>query len=249
MTNREDLEKLFEAALNDKVAPSRFGTPEDQMKTEPRAFRKEVQAASSQPSEAAAQQSVSKAQVTPELEQHPKSDLVDLAKAGGQFADQAVASKNETISAELGELLDQKVAREKRSKHRSRLVTLGILLGIIGGASAWIVTNPERFDAMKKVVAEVKSVGDIKGMVAKYQAALDNVAVRSEQIDAATKSMGVDPASAASKEDQGFDKEMREMMGEDSGPTTAERDKLLREKFEAAKESGSLLNTDSKESD
>lgn len=241
MTDRDDLEKLFEAALHEKAAPSRFGTPEEQKKTAPRAFRRDP-VPSSQPSATPAPESeksepVAEAAPSPQ----PKSDLIDLATTGDPLAEQAVKSKDSALSAELGAILDEKVAREKRSKKRGRLMLLGFFLAVTGGASGWVVMNPERFAAMKQVLAEIKSAGDIQGMVAKYQKALDKVAVRGEQINAATESMGVDPASMAEHEDQGFDKEMRAMMGEDAGPTTAARDKLLREKFKSAEETGSLM--------
>ncbi len=155
--------------------------------------------------------------------------------------DRGQASLDTGISAELGAIMDAKIARNKRKRRRGLIFMALFFVGVTGGAAGWVVTNPERFDAMKKVVAEIKSVGDIKGMVAQYQKALDKVAVRSEQIDAATLSMGVDPASAAGMEDQGFDKEMREMMGEDGGPTTAARNAKLVEKFKHVQEGGSLM--------
>ena len=48
-------------------------------------------------------------------------------------------------------------------------------------------------------------------------------------------------------EDPGFDKEMKAMMGEEGGKTTAARDKILREKFGDVRETGSLIKK--KESD
>lgn len=252
MTNREDLEKLFEAALHEKAAPSRFGTPEEQKKATPKAFQNPVERPSPTPAPSSQEAPALAFQPAPEApssenafqaapQPSKASDLIDIAETGDPFAEQAIKSKDTALSAELGAILDEKVAREKKKKTRGKLVLVGLLLATTGGASAWVVMNPERFEAMKQVVAEIKSAGDIKGMVAKYQAALDKVAVRGEQINAATESMGVDPASMADAEDQGFDKEMREMMGEEGGPTTAARDKILREKFKSVEETGSLI--------
>lgn len=155
--------------------------------------------------------------------------------------DRGQSSLDMGISAELGAIMDAKIVREKRKRRRSLIFMLLFFVGITGGAAGWVVSNPARFAEMKKVVAEIRSVGDIEGMVAKYQKALDKVAVRSEQIDAATVSMGVDPASAADMEDQGFDKEMRDMMGEDGGPTSASRNAKLQGEFKHVQESGSLM--------
>ncbi|MGJ8643852.1 MAG: hypothetical protein ACSHX9_10620 [Luteolibacter sp.] len=288
MTDREDLDKLFEAALHEKSAPSRYGTPESQVKSAPAAFNKplppqaqpsafqaappsgqghaqpaqpqfqpvpqqpqapqEFQAAPPQPSafQAAPPQQPFQQPPTQDLAQPqvvPPQDagLVDITKVDDPYADQAVKSKDTTLSEELGAILDAKVAKEKSKKRRGRIMLLLCLFGLTGGSAAWVVTNPERYEAMKQVVTDIKSAGDIQGMVAKYQKALDKTAVRAEQIDAATKAMGVDPSSVDHIEDQGFDKEMHEMMGEDGGPTTAQRDKLLREKFESVEEGGGLM--------
>ena len=276
MTSREDLDKLFEAALHEKQAPSRFGTPEEQRRRSPipvappggyqqpapQAFQAAPlpegyvqhapQAAPQQFAQPSPQQYAnqlrsntlkrprcmrcSRSMRSRHRSQHPlQSGLIELDERGA-------ASLDNTISAELGAIMDAKVAKEKRKKRNGRLVLLGLFLGATGGASAWVVTNPERVEAFKAVAAEIRSVGDIQGMVAKYQKALDKIAVRGEQIDAATVSMGVDPASADGMADQGFDKEMREMMGEDGGPTTAARNAKLQEKFKDVQESGSLMN-------
>lgn len=271
MTTREDLDKLFEAALHEKQAPSRFGTPEEQRRRSPvpvappggysqplpqaaplpegyvqqeapqaaapQQFAQPSPQQYAQPAPQQYAQAVPMQAVQPQSAQAGpvESSLVELDERGA-------ASLDNTISAELGAILDAKVAKEKRKKRNGRLVLLGLFLGATGGASAWVVTNPERVEAFKAVAAEIRSVGDIQGMVAKYQKALDKIAVRGEQIDAATISMGVDPASAAGMADQGFDKEMREMMGEDGGPTTAARNAKLQEKFKDVQESGSLMN-------
>lgn len=298
MTNREDLDKLFEAALHEKSAPSRYGTPESQVKSAPAAFSKPLppqaqpsafQAAPpvgqgyAQPQQQPAQpqfqpvpqqpQAPQQFQAVPPQPQAPQPNafqaappqpqafqppptqpalqpeaappqdagLIDITKVDDPFAEQAVKSKDTALSEELGAILDAKVAKEKSKKRRGRIMLVLFLFGLTGGSAAWVVTNPDRYEAMKQVVTDIKSAGDIQGMVAKYQKALDKIAVRGEQIDAATESMGVDPRSADHIEDQGFDKEMREMMGEDGGPTTAQRDKLLREKFKSVEEGGSLM--------
>jgi len=239
MTAREDLEKLFEAALNETEAPSRFGTPESMKKAAPAAFRKPAP-----PFQAAA----APAAPTPLPEAPPFAAEAPAPKEPEVVLDkQGAASLDTAINAELAGIMDQKVAREKGRRRRGRLVLVLSLLGVTGGAAGWVAVNPERVEAMKQTVAEIKSAGDIKGMVAKYQAALDKVGERGKQIDAATVSMGIDPASVDGHEDPGFDKEMKAMMGEEGGKTTAARDKILREKFGDVRETGSLIKK--KESD
>lgn len=246
------MEKLFEAALHEKSAPSRFGTPQELVRDAPVAFSRPVPMAAATESfqEAVSGFSASQVLVNPVQQPQgpaiagsarfsevpfegtaPDSGLVDVNRQGDPFAHLAVTSEDQAISAELGEILDAKFGKERQRKKRDRLILLLILLGVAGGGTGWVVANPERMAAMKQVAAEIKSVGDIKGMVAKYQKALDKIGERGKQIDSATISMGVDPASVDEHEDPDFDKEMKEMMGEDGGPTTAARNQLLRDKF------------------
>lgn len=238
MADGSDLDKLFEAALNEKQAPSRFGTPEEMRKSAPAAFRRPAPEHADQAGVSAFRAAPSEFQAAPPVFQAaPAPDQVPKAirDANGE------ASLDRSINAELAAIMDTKVAKEKRRRKRGFAMTMLFLLGIAGGATGWVVSNPERFEALKLVMAEIKSVGDVQGMVEKYQAALDKVAVRGKQIDAATTAMGVDPASVNEQEDPGFDKEMKAMMGEEGGKTTAARDKILREKFGEAQESGSLI--------
>ncbi len=269
MTSSDDLNKLFEAALGDKQAPSRYGTPEEQKKFSPVPVHQQQAPAPAQqhgfqappapnafqaapPAPGYVQPPASAFQTTPAPQtpqpfqqpafapapapapEQPADDLVSLDNRGQ-------ASLETGISAELGAIMDAKIARAKRKRKRSLILMALFFVGGTGGSAAWVAANPERIDAMKKVVAEIKSVGDIQGMVEKYQKALDKIAVRGEQINEATLSMGVDPASAENMADQGFDKEMREMMGEDGGPTTAARNAKLQEKFKHVQEGGSLM--------
>jgi hypothetical protein len=237
MNGREDLDKLFEAALNGTQAPSRFGTPDSMKKAEPAAFKRPAPPFQASPSANAPAEPTAPIQAAPfqpAPAPAPSGPEVVLDKHG-------VKSLDSAVNAELAAIMDQKIAREKSRKRRGRLVLVLTLLGVSGGAAGWIAVNPERVQAMKQTIAEIKSAGDVKGMVAKYQAALDKVAVRGKQIDSATASMGIDPASVDEHEDPGFDKEMREMMGEEGGKTTAARDKILREKFGDVQKTGSLI--------
>ncbi|WP_411827993.1 hypothetical protein [Luteolibacter sp. AS25] len=259
------MDKLFEAALHQKAPPSRFGTPESQRKSGPAAhgtldnqaanvgsrfqrgtpqeqapFQSDVEPPDHAPQQAALP---SQGFDFAPLPAH-QSSAVDQRYAFGSaevVEEQATASLDNTINSELAAILDEKVAKEKRSKRRSLMITALIFFGVTGGGSAWFVSNPGRVAALNQTIAEIKSVGDIKGMVTKYQQSLDKVAVRGEQINAATVLMGVEPASVADIENQGFDQEMRTMMGESAGPTTAARDALVRKKFSSVQQSGTLM--------
>lgn len=123
---------------------------------------------------------------------HYVGDTRSNAKPEVILDKQGVASLDTSVNAEPAEIMDTKIARDK-TRRRRRLVAVLVLFGITGGATAWVLSNPERVGTMREAVASVKSLTEIKGMVAKYQVALDKVAVCGKQIDAASSAMGVDP--------------------------------------------------------
>jgi hypothetical protein len=114
--------------------------------------------------------------------------------------------------------------------------SLVVFLGITGGGFGWFVSSPDRVQAVRDAAKEIRSAGDIAGMVAKYQKALDKIATRSQDIDKATESMGVS-SSLEGLKDVNMDAEMKEMMGGE-GKTVGERNRLLKEKFGSVKEGG-----------
>lgn len=237
MKNREDLEKLFEAALHEKEAPTRFGTPESQRKAAPAAFRKPViNSEVTTGGDQKAAEPLDHRQQTPfHVFQAAPPEPSELRE--DPLSAQAAKSLDTSLNAELEEILRNKIAREKRKKRREKLTALALFLGAIVGVSVWLAKNPEQMASMKQMLGEIRSSTDVKEITGQYQKSLDKVAVRGSQLDEASKAIGVDPDSVVA-EDPGFDKEMSEMIGEDGGPTTSARDKLLREKFKSEKKTG-----------
>ncbi len=236
MSDEKDLQKLFDAALNEKAAPSRFGTPESMKKSAPAAFRR--------PAQDGASAFTAAAPIPQPASAHHGQAASTAFRAGAPLVvrdAQGEKSLDQTVNAELAAIMDAKVARDRRRRRTGFLVTVLFMVGVTGGAVAWVAVNPERYAAMKAVIAEIRSVGDVQGMVAKYQKALDKVAVRGKQIDSGAAAMGIDPTTVDEGEDPGFDREMQSMMGEEGGKTTAARDKLLRGKFKSVQETGSLM--------
>lgn len=251
MAQREDLQKLFEAALKQSTPPSRFGIPVEQRKAAPPAAGSAdpdvplpfgatppPQAAFTPVPSAPAQ---APAAFTPVASTPVASAPAAFTPVPEESPAPAPAPDYHATNDELAAIMDEKHIKRKRRHRRQALVTFLLLFGTAGGGTAWFVSNPDRVTALKQTIAEIRSAGDIKAIIAKYQAALDKVAVRGQQIDDATRAMGVDPATAANDADQGFDKEMREMMGEEGGPTAAERNDKLRKSFGSVQETGSLL--------
>ena len=223
MTDKEKMERLFNAALRDP-------TPPEQVKPTPSHFIPSNPAAVFQ---AAPAQAFAPAPfVIPAAAPAPAPVAQDLV------VPMANAGLDQESSAELAALLDEQHKRKVRRRRRESLVTALVLFGGTGGGYAWFVQSPERVQAFTTAIAEIKSAGDIAGIVGKYKKALEKVKVRSEQIDSATASMGIDPTKVDSK-DPYFEEEMKQMMGGE-GKTTGERNRLLKEKFGSMEKTGKL---------
>ncbi len=149
----------------------------------------------------------------------------------------ANAGLSHTEAEELGQLLDGQRARLRRKRRRDALVALGVFFGLSGGGFGWFVQSPARVQAAREAFRDIRSVGDIAGMVAQYKLALDKIAVRSKQIDQATEAMGVS-ADQSKEKDVYMDGEMKQFMGgEGKGKTIGERNRLLQQNFGDAQKS------------
>lgn len=214
MTDKEKLEQLFQAALKSNDNPG---------KSLKRAF----------PQVAA----VPKMPVTPPGTEGPQTEYSAsippaTATAGRELLVEPMpnAGLDEASSAELGALLESQLKRVAAKRRRELMVTLAVVAGLAGGGFGWFIHSPSRVTAFKSAITEIRSIGDIKGMMAKYQVALDKVAERGKQIDQSSHSIGSDPASVKQDEDLYMEKETQAFTGE-NGSGTGARNKQLQEKF------------------
>ena len=139
------------------------------------------------------------------------------------------AGLDEAASAELSALLDAQYARKVKKRRRELVMTLVICFGLTGGGYGWFVHSPQRVTALQDALREIKSVGDIKGLVAKYQVALDRIGTRSKQIDQATVSIGGDPTQK-NLGDIYMEAETEAFTGE-KGKSIGARNKMIQDKF------------------
>ena len=204
MTDHEKLQQLFQAALK---APSTESRP-----SLARAFPIPAPIAVPPPSVEPAREAV----FTPVP---PVAGAAPVANAGLDHA----------TSAELGALLDGQMARQKRKRRLELIGTFVVLLGLTGGGLGWFVQSPTRIQAFREAVADIHSVGDVTATAAKYQIALDKIAVRSKHLDQATEAMG-SSASQDDMKDVNMDAEMQVMMGGE-GKTTGESNQILQSAF------------------
>jgi hypothetical protein len=223
-SDNERMQKLFQAALLD--------TSEKQASLA-RAFPTVTSIQQQVPAPAPAP-APAMCQVTAEPPQEPtlpgSSDLVvPLAQAG----------LCDTVSAELGALLDEQHRRKVSKRRRELIATVVIFLGLTGGSFAWFVHSPQRVLAAKQAIAEIKSAGDVASIVATYKKSLAKIATRATDIDNATVSMGVSSDQTGMK-DVDMDAEMKQLMGGE-GKTAGERNRVIKEKFGYLEKNGGTL--------
>ncbi len=252
MTDKEKLQKLFDAALRDPTEPEALKSTRSfsgQAAASPAVFQ------AAPPFQAApAYQAAAPFQAAPSYPTAAGQPVVVYQVVAAPTAAPFVAAPpsvpegmvtpmpnaglDAVSSAELAILLDEQQQRKMRRRRRDALVTALVLFGLTGGGYGWFVQSPQRVQAFSDAVKEIRSAGDIAGIVGKYKKALEKVKVRSEQIDSATASMGIDPTKDDGK-DPYFEEEMRQMMGGE-GKTTGERNRLLKEKFGSMEKTGKL---------
>jgi hypothetical protein len=130
---------------------------------------------------------------------------------------------------ELRVLLEEQNNRKARKDKREKLMFLIVLLVLIGGGCAWFVQAPERVQALKEAIRDIRSAGDVVAVFDKYRDALTRVSVRSKQIDQSTGELGVSSNTAGEK-DPYLDAEMGAMMSGE-GKTVGQRNRMLQDKF------------------
>ena len=138
---------------------------------------------------------------------------------------------------ELGRMLDERIRRDRRKRKIEVLVTAVVLIGSALGGTFWFVQDKGRIDAVQKTMQEIRMASDPEAMAAKYNPALEKIAARGDLLNESTAAMGIDP-----NKDHGGDihmeAEMKQMMGDDSGPTVGQRNRLLTQTFGDVPEKG-----------
>ena len=239
MVERNDLEKLFDAALHERKAPSRFGSPEEQVLDKPAAFQSSAdpqstgevapspfRADTAEPKPFLAASSDSPFQAAPVAPaENPASGFVVLD-------DMAAKSLDEGLNAELEALLDKKIAKEKSKRRRDRMVMMVLLFGAVGGAGFWLYKNPDKMESLKKAGAEIRMFTDPNAVADQYKESLDKVGSHGDKIGDAANMLG---GELAEGEDESMDEEMKKIAGEEAGLSASEKQKKLKEQFDSVK--------------
>lgn len=167
MTDKQKLQQLFDAALK---SPTDFtaGPPKRAFPTSSVPDAEPVRVA---PAPAACTETVEPS--SPAVVNGSDTAVQPEAPTMAGAFDAAAAT-------ELGTLLDEQLRRKSRKRKLEVLVTVAVLLGLTGGASAWFVQSPERVQACKETLRGIRSVDDVKSMVGKYQDTLNRISARSD---------------------------------------------------------------------
>ena len=243
-TNKEALDKIFEAALRetDKPAPS------------PRVVRRPPQEITRSLETNAAVNAVlatppprrpirpvcTNVEIPMEVSRRERRSAKKLAKSESEqrrrdtLFDDAAADK-------LGALLDQKFKKEAISRKRAKYATIAVAVIAIGSVIGWFTQNPDRLQAITAAISEIRSVTDINQVVGGYEESLDKVSSRSAQIDHASGALGIDPTTVE-HEDPNMDTEMKAMMGGE-GSTTGDRARALQAAFGSDQNAGGTIQT------
>ena len=131
-------------------------------------------------------------------------------------------------------MMDERQQQLNKRWKRYR-VGVGLIIFVLfasGGAVYSFV--PKVHNAVDGIVMDIKSSKDdvksLGSVMESFDEQLEQVAVRGEQIDSATKQLGIDPNSVGEGDDLNMEAEMRELMGDDA-VTVTDRSHALQSTF------------------
>lgn len=135
---------------------------------------------------------------------------------------------------EFGALIEERDGRVKKKLFRQRLVANLVVLGILASAGTWYATSARAQAAVASLIPAIRQSGNdfkmLGSILGQFDKSLKKVGTRRDQIDEATRNIGVDPSAASAEADPQMEKEMNDLTGGEGG-TTGGRDRALKDKF------------------
>jgi hypothetical protein len=216
MTAQEKIQELAMAAL--RSAPPPAGVPK------PATFMAAPEKLRAIPT-AAPVEPVAKVEVAAPVAAMP------VTEAGLQ--PEAPAFKDEGCP-ELRAMIDEREAKKQTTQKRQSLAVTLSLLAMLAAAGGWFAVSPSAQAKVAKVVPLFKeSLRDVKTLAntkENFDKQLEQVGARGNQIDDASRALGVDPTTVPDEAGAELDTAMKDMMGGE-GRTTSERNKEVQEKL------------------
>lgn len=138
------------------------------------------------------------------------------------------------LEEDLSQLLDEQVARLVKKRRQANWVIFAFFGLMMGSASAWYASSEGNRRMVADLIMDIKAsgkdfklIGSATGMASQYDKALEKIGTRSQDVDQATTSLGIDPTKVT---EDGMETEMKDMMG-GKGKTSGERNRLLQQKL------------------
>ncbi len=135
---------------------------------------------------------------------------------------------------ELRAMIDEREAKKQTTQKRQSLAVTLSLLAMLAAAGGWFAVSPSAQAKVAKVVPLFKeSLRDVKALAntkENFDKQLEQVGSRNNQIDDATRALGVDPTTVPDEAGAELDTALQDMMGGE-GRTTSERNKEVQEKL------------------
>lgn len=228
MADRDELDKLFDAALHGRKAPSRFGTPEEHVKAAPAAFMKaptDFQKANDDTASPFKADSSEQSPFVPFVAEPSQSTGPEVV-----LDEKSLASLDDDTNAEFQEIINKKIAKERSKRRRDRVIFYVLLIGVSVGGAGWFLSDPGNMKSFNKILAEIRLAVDPTAVAEKYDKSLEKVAERGDQLGEAAGMIG---GKEVEGEDQSLDEEMKKIAGDEAGLSVAEKQKKLKEKFDS----------------
>lgn len=215
MTPQEKIQQLAMAAL--RSAPSPSGVPK------PSTFMAAPEKLRAIPTAAP---------VEPVAKAEPAAAVATMPVTEAALQPEPRAFKDEGCP-ELRAMIEERDEKKKTSQKRQSLVVTFSLLAMLAAAGGWFAVSPSAQAKVAKIVPLFnESMRDVKTLAntkKNFDKQLEQVAARNNQINDATRSMGVDPSTVAAGNGEEIDGAMKEMSG--GQRTTSERNKDVQDKL------------------
>ena len=134
---------------------------------------------------------------------------------------------------ELRAMIEERDAVKDKARKRTSLVVTISLLALLGSAGGWFAVNPEAQAKVAQIVPlfkeSMRDVKDLANTKKNFDKQLEKIAERGNQIDEASRAMGIDPTTVAAGNGEEIDNAMKEMSGGER--TTTDRNKEFQEKL------------------
>ncbi|MGB6221606.1 hypothetical protein [Haloferula sp.] len=187
MATKEELNRIFEEALKQPEAPIATAAP--------------VKAASlAQP-----------------MAEAPAAEQTAVPTEAGKIEHAPVTETD----PEFGALLEEREGRIKKKASRARWAVNLLLIGLFGGTATAFTVSPTLRGKVEHLTVSLKEgVEDVKMMgkgSENYDEALEEIGQRGNQIDEASRMMGVDPTTVDPGDDPNMLAEINQLAGEDVG--------------------------------